>query len=283
MPPTLKTTQLEKYGGTYMPIFDNHQQPIYYEITGSGEPVVLITGLGGNHGNWRPYVQRLQQEFCCITLDNRGTGKSFRPREPYSIRDMAEDVSRLIDHLGFDRVHVIGNSLGGRIAQQLAVNEPFRVKSLILMSTTAKLSPWYDAILASWVRMRTHMSLEDYYRSVAPWICGPSSYAQQSYIDGFVRYSVANDTQDLQDFLLQVQAIREHDTEAQLQDLTMDCLLIAGREDLPLIQDMMEMETQIPNATLRIIERTGHMAAFEKFTEVFPIVREFLLAHTNTE
>jgi 3-oxoadipate enol-lactonase len=262
-----------------MPIYETQDRRIFYEVTGDGEPVVFITGLGGNHGNWRPYVQRLQQEYCCITLDNRGTGESFRPKEPYSIADMAEDVSNLLAYLGFDRVHMIGNSLGGRIAQQFALREQWRVQSLILMSTTARLSPWYDSILASWERMRAYMPLEDYYRSVSTWICGPSSHNHKGYIEGFVRYSVAHDTQDLDDFLLQVRAIREHDVEVHLSQLQMPCLLIAGREDLPLIQDMIQMETQIPDAKLHIIEQSGHMAAFEKFTEVLPIVREFLRAH----
>ncbi|UOF89443.1 alpha/beta hydrolase [Fodinisporobacter ferrooxydans] len=263
-----------------MPLFDQIHPAIYYEDSGQGEPVVFITGLGGNHGNWRPYVQRLQKDFRCITLDNRGTGQSGRPTEPYTISDMAQDVVRVFDYLNIQDAHVIGNSLGGRIAQQIADSNPRRIKSLVLMSTTASVSPWYDSILQSWERMRRYMPLEEYYRSVATWLCGPSTHRHRGYIDGFVKYSIENDTQSLEDFLLQVQAIRTQQANLPLQEMDMPCLLICGREDLPLLPDMIEMSKQIPSANLHIIEQTGHMAAFEKFTEVWPIVHKFLTEHS---
>src|SRR3990172_6307927 len=108
---------------------------IYYEVHGSGEPLLLIMGLGANAGSWVMQVPELSMEYKIIAFDNRGSGRSGKPNEAYSIAQMADDAAALLDDLAIDSAHVFGMSMGGMIAQDLVLRHPERVTSLILGGT----------------------------------------------------------------------------------------------------------------------------------------------------
>ena len=110
----------------------------HVEITGQGEPLVLIMGLGAPGDKWRPNVAAYSRSFQCVTIDNRGAGRSSKPEVPaYSTAEMAGDVLGIMDALGIEKAHVNGVSMGGAIAQILAADHPERVRSLIVSSTFA--------------------------------------------------------------------------------------------------------------------------------------------------
>ena len=108
---------------------------IGYDVQGQGEPLIMIMGFAGRRGAWLLQTRAFRKHFMVIALDNRGVGGSDRPSEPYTMRDMADDVVGLMDHLGIDRAHVLGMSLGGVVAQEVAINYPERVIKLVLAST----------------------------------------------------------------------------------------------------------------------------------------------------
>src|SRR2546422_8912476 len=108
---------------------------IYYEVDGSGEPLLLIMGLGANATGWYAQIPALSKEYQVITFDNRGAGRSEKPNEPYTMPQMAEDAIGVLDTLGIGAAHVFGMSLGGMIAQELILRHPERVKTLILGGT----------------------------------------------------------------------------------------------------------------------------------------------------
>jgi 3-oxoadipate enol-lactonase len=110
---------------------------IYYRVRGKGEPLILIMGLGGECGDWFLQARVLKKYYRIITFDNRGVGKSDKPLEPYTVKTMADDTVGLMDYLGIDKAHILGVSLGGMIAQEVAINYPERVRKLILVSTNA--------------------------------------------------------------------------------------------------------------------------------------------------
>lgn len=110
---------------------------IDYDVRGQGEPLVLIQGLGGPRSAWILQRRAFSKYFRVITFDNRGVGKSDKPSEPYTVRTMADDTRALLDYLEVDKAHVLGVSLGGMVAQEIAINYPDRVKKLILASTAA--------------------------------------------------------------------------------------------------------------------------------------------------
>lgn len=108
-----------------------------YRVDGKGQPLVLIMGLGGRKENWKPQVRAFKRYFRVITFDNRGVGGSSRLPGPITIEAMVSDTLALLDHLGIDRAHVLGYSLGGIVAQEIAIRYPERVNKLILASTVA--------------------------------------------------------------------------------------------------------------------------------------------------
>ena len=123
-----------------MPVANVNGINLFYKVHGKGEPLVLITGLGGGHGAWFFQIRSFRKHFRCVTMDNRGIGKTDKPKEPYTVRTMADDVVGLMDHLGIDKAHVVGISMGGMISQELAINHPERVKKLVLGCTAADTS-----------------------------------------------------------------------------------------------------------------------------------------------
>jgi 3-oxoadipate enol-lactonase len=110
---------------------------MYYEIRGKGVPLVMIQGFAGNHQAWFFQAPVFKEYYKVIIFDNRGIGKSDKSSEPYTIRTMADDVIGLLDHIGVDKAHVLGLSLGGIVAQEIALTYPERVRKLVLGSTFA--------------------------------------------------------------------------------------------------------------------------------------------------
>ena len=109
---------------------------IAWESQGSGVPVLLVQGLGYARWGWDPVVPGLAERFRVLTFDNRGSGESDKPAGPYTAREMAADALQVLDEAGLERAHVVGSSLGGMIAQEVAAAAPERVDRLVLCSTT---------------------------------------------------------------------------------------------------------------------------------------------------
>src|SRR6185503_2959995 len=109
-----------------------------YVEAGSGEPVLMIMGFGGDHLAWGFQVPALSARYRVIAFDNRGAGQSRVPDVPYLTRMLADDAVGLLDALGVERAHVIGASMGGMIPQEVALGHPGRVRSLQLHCTYAQ-------------------------------------------------------------------------------------------------------------------------------------------------
>ena len=110
---------------------------IHYKEYGEGPPLIMILGLGQDTPTWKFQVADLSEHFRLILLDNRDSGKSSSCPESYTTETMAGDILGLMDHLGMARAHILGTSMGGMIAQKVALMAPDRVISLVLVSTTS--------------------------------------------------------------------------------------------------------------------------------------------------
>jgi pimeloyl-ACP methyl ester carboxylesterase len=109
-----------------------------FEVEGSGPPVVLVQGVGVAGSGWTPQVRGLRSRFQCLTFDNRGMGASQPAGAAITVRQLAEDALWLMTHLGWDSAHVVGHSLGGPVALEMALSHPQRVRSLSLLCTLAR-------------------------------------------------------------------------------------------------------------------------------------------------
>lgn len=131
---------------------------LFYAVRGEGPPVLLVQGVGLHGDGWLPQVEGLSARYRCLTFDNRGTGRSLPPGVPLSIGQMAEDARVLMDAEGWGSAHVVGHSMGGLIALELALTNPGRVRSLSLLCTfgtgrvPTRLTPWM-----AWAGLRTRI------------------------------------------------------------------------------------------------------------------------------
>jgi 3-oxoadipate enol-lactonase len=121
-----------------MPTIKVHDIHMYYELHGEGKPLVLINGLGIDVSEFDSISRWLAQKYRVLAFDNRGAGRTDKPDIPYSIEMMAEDTEELLNALGIEQASILGISLGGRIALELALQHPERVERLILVSTSAR-------------------------------------------------------------------------------------------------------------------------------------------------
>ena len=119
-----------------MPTIATDEIKIHYQIRGSGFPLVLISGVGYGGWFWNKMVVELEDYFQVITFDNRGAGETDKPPGPYNVPMLAGDTISLLGKLNINRAFIVGHSLGGYIAQEIAVTQPDLVKRLVLCSTT---------------------------------------------------------------------------------------------------------------------------------------------------
>ncbi len=120
-----------------MPTANIGDVEIYFEEHGSGEPLIMVLGLGQDIATWGFQIEELSKHLRLVVFDNRDSGKSSRCTDNYETETMAQDVLSLMGHLGIERAHLLGTSMGAMVAQHVALMAPERLKSLILASTTS--------------------------------------------------------------------------------------------------------------------------------------------------
>jgi len=143
---------------------------IHYEERGQGEPLVLIMGLGADHSLWEKHAAVYEQHFRCILMDNRGAGGSDKPKGPYTTKMMADDTAGLMEALGIEKAHVAGISMGGAIAQNLAIHHPEKVHSQILVATWPKCDTYTATVFEHFRKLRAVVSPADFVQIVQLWI-----------------------------------------------------------------------------------------------------------------
>jgi 3-oxoadipate enol-lactonase len=140
-----------------------------YEVDGTGEPVLMLMGLGGDRQGWALARAALARRHRLVLVDNRDAGESDDAPGPYGLGDMATDALGLLDALDIERFHVVGASMGSAIAQHLALQAPSRVTSMVLVSTWGRTDPFLAAVLAGWRLLAERLTPQEFLTTMSPW------------------------------------------------------------------------------------------------------------------
>jgi 3-oxoadipate enol-lactonase len=253
---------------------------LHYLRRGAGEPMLLIQGMSGNHLSWgEPFLTELEREFDVVAYDHRGVGHSSRVTDPFTIVDLAEDAAALLDALGWETAHVVGISMGGMVAQELALRHPQRIQTLTLGATY---SGGEGSALASsevFSKLAEAMMSGDRERAIATSYevnISPGYGADKSAYATFYEMATALPT-PVPVIMLQAQAVQAHDTLARLGKISAPTLVIHGTADemLPYSNAVL-IASRIPDAHLEALEDVGHMFWWEQPERSAAAIRELV-------
>ncbi|MCO5175890.1 MAG: alpha/beta hydrolase [Thermomicrobiales bacterium] len=232
----------------------------YDEWAGDGDPVILVSGLGGFRASWRPIAEQLAPEFRVIALDNRDAGENGEETADYSVSDMASDVAALMDTLGIERAAIVGHSMGGFISLHLATEHADRVAKLVLVGTSPAAGvaigqPFPPPPRESWI-------VDPVERSKA---ASPASYAPGFFDRNPGKLAevaeMARGNRITRDgYARQARAINEtHDVRPRLGEITAPTLVIHGDTDPSVsVKGGKLLLDGIPNATMHVYPGVGH-------------------------
>jgi pimeloyl-ACP methyl ester carboxylesterase len=254
----------------------NGDVELAYELLGDGPSLLLIQGLGYGGRGWGPMLDLLAEDFTVAAFDNRGFGASDVPPGPYTVGELAEDARAVLDAAGFERAHVVGASLGGMVAQELALAHPERVDRLVLACTT-------PGGLSSYPMPAKTASL----MLEAPTL--PSDVALQRFVENalgqggspelveqIVAYRTANPP-NLGGWQSQAAAGATHDTLDRIGGMTAPTLVVHGTEDAVVDPRNAELLVgQIPGARLELLPGCGHLPFWEEPERFATLVTAFL-------
>jgi 3-oxoadipate enol-lactonase len=250
---------------------------VYWEEEGAGDPLLLIMGLGATLEWWQRLVPVLSARYRTIVYDNRGVGRSDVPPGPYSIPGMAADAVAVLDAAGIGAAHVFGASMGGMIAQELALNHPSRVRSLILGCTACggRQSVPASKEVAAALGARSTMTREEAMWVMAPYIFDAGTPRERVAEDIAVRLEakVTNDG-----YFAQLKGIRAWSgTFDRLGGLTMPTLVVHGETDqLVPAENGRIIAKAIPGSRLVMLPRASHIFFTDQFEASSGAILSFL-------
>lgn len=240
--------------------------------------VILVSGLGGDLRVWYFLTELLKDQYRLLVLDNRDSGLSERANVAYSIKDMAEDLVNLMEDLEIEKAHLIGYSMGGAIAQEVAINHPELIDRLVLLATYDAADPRGAELLRGFAYLRKYLDRETYLKLTLPWGFTHKEYQIPGLIDSVVKEALEDRLyQEPEAFERQMEATISFNSRGRLQLINSPTLLIFGEEDtMTPLRFAREMVGAIKQARLVTFEGTGHLLLRTHLREIAGLVRAFL-------
>jgi pimeloyl-ACP methyl ester carboxylesterase len=243
---------------------------IWMEQEGEGDDVLFISGLADEGACWVDQVAGLKDRYRLTTFDNRGVGRSSTPSGPFRIVDFTADTAALMDALELERPHVVGSSMGGAIAQELALAHPDRVRSLVLNGTWCRGDRFLHEILRNWMWSAEKAdSIRDFLVTVNLWCFSPRIWNAGTMDDWIAAAEASPYAQSADAFCRSAQALIDHDSADRIGAIDAPTLVTVGELDLVLpARFSEELVRRIPNARLVVIPAVGHQP-FQEVPEDF--------------
>jgi 3-oxoadipate enol-lactonase len=257
---------------------------LHYETRGRGPAVLLVMGFGMSLAAWWRTVPVLARHFRVIALDNRGIGRSGASPWPYFAGRLADDAVAVLDSAGTERAHVYGISLGGMVAQEIALRHPDRVDALVLGATTAGgagAAPGELAALSFFSRVRA-MQAEEAHWAAVPYLYGERT--RRRYADRIgedIARRLERAAPSLTTHMQQLGAAGAHRTEQRLEEISAATLVVHGTDDVVVpVENGRTLAAGIPNSELRVWPGAGHFYPTDEPRADRDVTR-FLRAHTS--
>ena len=260
---------------------------LFYEIHGDGFPLLLVMGAGGGSAAWFFQIRDFKRHYRVIVFDNRGMGRTQRSPVPYTIKTMADDAVGLLKHLGIEKAHVLGMSLGGRVAQEIAITYPDMVERLILVAATSKAEDsatpgMLEAFAVKEGDTRVDFRSIDYRRAHRKIVS--LAYNKRLYrtiLVPLARLQIWRE--DIEAHLELMEAEVGHTTLDRLHTIKARTLVMQGTEDrIVYPRTCEELAGRIPNAKLVQLEGGSHALYFEMRRRFNKEVLDFLRETTIT-
>jgi pimeloyl-ACP methyl ester carboxylesterase len=254
---------------------------IYYEIHGDGPPLIMIYGYGGTSESWsREFIEGLTSKYKLILFDNRGAGRSDKPDIEYSVKMMADDTSDLMAALDISNAHILGISMGGMIAQEIALSYPEKVRSLILCSTACRGvdiadEKFLDFVMGCANGVFPKMSAEEMMRW--SWeVCFTPEYVQENEDMLRRNMSLRKYPTPPVGWIRQAQALY-FDSYERLPDIKAPTLVLVGEKDVLLPPDRSKvLAERIPGARLKVFKNSAHVFPNEVTEQAVSEILNFL-------
>jgi 3-oxoadipate enol-lactonase len=248
---------------------------IAYELRGSGAPVLLVQGLGYARWGWEPVVDGLAERFTVCLYDNRGIGESDVPPGPYTVSELADDAVAVLDAAGIARAHVVGTSLGGMVAQEIALSHAARIDRLVLVCTTPGMQGFPMPqqtlqLMAEAPGLAPDVALRRFVENaLAP-------DAPEALVDEIYRRRLESPP-DLAGWAAQAAAGSTFDRLERLGEIGAPTLVVHGTADTVVDpQNASLLAEKIPAARVELLEDCGHLLMWERPDEFVAVVTEFL-------
>jgi pimeloyl-ACP methyl ester carboxylesterase len=261
-----------------MPIVRAGDADIHYEVAGEGDPILWIMGLAADSRMWLFQLPAFPQHRN-ITFDNRGVGMSSSPPGPYTMEEMATDTLAVLDAAGVEQAHVVSISMGGAIAQHLALKSPERVRSLTLTATWCRRNPYLERMSELGRLVADSIGHEALIKASMLWLFTPHLFLENPALIQMIESTAVQFQPPVETFDHQVAGLLEHDVRDQLSQLRVPALVMAGRRDILVPPELSEeIAAAIPGATLRIIDG-GHAFNVENAAQYNAEVAAFIAEH----
>lgn len=263
-----------------MAYFRNDRANIYYEIHGNGIPLLMNAGLASDSQSWAAVVPELSKNYRLILPDNRGSGRTNCRVDQVSIGKMADDVVALMDHLGLEKVSLLGHSMGGMVTMRVAMNDPQRINNLILVDTALNVSQRTQSLLSDWVKYReNNMPMEQWFRNLFYWIFSTAFFESPDFVAENVKFAVDYPyPQTTAQFRAQVETLCRFEAgKNELGELNCPILVLAGEADILFPeQDRLNLLQHLPRARQILIRKAAHSVFMEQPEAFVKAVVEFL-------
>ncbi|HTE25737.1 alpha/beta fold hydrolase [Flavitalea sp.] len=252
---------------------------IYYEVSGEGPPLILISGLGGDHFFWDSSLKILSKHFQVITYDTRGIGKTDAPKTSYSLDIFTDDLIALMDELKIEKAHILGFSMGGNIALTLALKSPGRISKLIIAASHAVINHqirlFVDAVLNVY---ESGISTKQMFDLICPWLFS-NSFLSNPKNEIYLKYDENEpDQQPLYAWKNQYLAQRNYNVVDSIDKIKLPTLIINGEFDLfATLEDAKLLRDKIEHSVLNVIPQSGHLINYENPELFHKYILDFLI------